>query len=932
MDYQKTLNLPQTEFPMKANLPEREPRIIAEWDAMDVYGLVRAHCAGRPKYVLHDGPPYSNGDIHIGTAQNKILKDMVVKYKTMRGYDCPYLPGFDTHGLPLEHRVMTETGMDRGDTDPIEWRGRCKEYALSYAARQTEQFRRMGVRGAWADRYTTLDPKYEAAQLEVFGEIALKGMMYRGFRPVYWSVNSRTALADAEIEYLDLESPSITVRFPWADDLEALSTGLTEDDRVSVAIWTTTPWTLPGNFAICLHPEERYALVFADGEYLLVGLGRVDALAQELGYEAFEVVETYRGEELEGRRTRHPFMDRYSPIVLGNHVTMEDGTGCVHTAPGHGEEDFLVGRDYDLPIVSPIGDDGCLTEEAGPFAGLFWEQANEKITEWLRESGYLIKAENLVHSYPHCWRGKDPVLFRCTEQWFIDMEKLRVAALEAVDRVDWVPPEGAQRISGMMRNRPDWCISRQRVWGVPIPVFYCRGCGEIVYSRETLDSVIAKVREGGADAWWALSAPELLPAGFCCSACGAGAETLRKESDIMDVWFDSGTSWAGVLERNADLGFPCDLYIEGSDQHRGWFQSALLTAMATRGVPPYKTCVTHGFVVDELGRKMSKSSGNVVDPLEVASTLGADIIRLWVATVDFKKDLHCSDELFEQVALSYRSIRNTCRFLHGNLHDFDPKRDAVPYELMLPLDRWALARLAEVIDSTTRRFDEWDFHYAMQEVRSFCETDLSALYLDVLKDRLYTSSAEWGERRSAQTALYHILRSLVCMLAPVLTFTCEELWSHAFKTDAMPTVQLAEWPTAPTAWRDAELVGMFEVLLKLRREAYRAIEKRREEGLFKKPLDGCVTVYASEEALEAAAWLENAGGSLAELLIVSAARLSDGAPPDVVTLHSDELGGLDVVVELAPGGKCERCWHVEALGANEDHPTLCPRCARAVEA
>ncbi|MBD3173801.1 MAG: isoleucine--tRNA ligase [Armatimonadia bacterium] len=939
-DYQGTLQLPKTDFPMRANLPEREPRIIETWNQLDIYRLVRERCAGRPRYVLHDGPPYSNGDIHIGTAQNKILKDMVVKYKTLRGYDCPYVPGFDTHGLPLEHRVMTETGLDRGQMDPVEWRGRCRDFALQYVDKQTEQFRRMGVRGDWENRYVTLDPEYEARQLQVFGEIALGGMIYRGFRPVYWSVLSRTALADAEIEYHDIESPAITVRFPWADDLQALGSGLSESDQISVPIWTTTPWTLPGNMAVCLHPTEKYVLVFAkgdvagcpeQGEYLLIGEGRFEALREELGYEVFDIVGRFRGEELEGRNTRHPFLDRESPIILGTHVTMEDGTGCVHTAPGHGEEDFIVGRQYGLPIISPMGDDGCLTDEAGQFAGLHWEKANEDIPAWLKENGFLIKLDALRHPYPHCWRGKDPVLFRCTEQWFIDMEKLRQPALQALDRVTWVPAEGQQRIAGMMESRPDWCISRQRVWGVPIPIFFCGGCGEIVYSQETFDSVVEKVRQGGSDAWFALPAEELLPDSFKCPACDRGADQLRKEMDIMDVWFDSGTSWAGVLERSDELGFPSDLYIEGSDQHRGWFQSSLLTSMATRQVPPYKTCVTHGFVVDEMGRKMSKSIGNVIDPLEVASSRGADIIRLWVATVDFKRDLHCSAELFDQVSKTYRSIRNTCRFLLGNLSDFDPEADAVPYADMLPLDQWALGKLGRLIESATRRMEEWDFHHAVQEIHGFCETELSTLYMDMTKDRLYASADDWRARRSAQTAMDHILRSLTLMLAPVLTFTCEEIWEHRFKTDELPTVQLGEWPSVRSEWMNEDLLERFEVLETLRAEAYRAIEKARSEKLFKKPLDGRITIHAPQQVVEVARGIEEQGTPLAEFLILSGSEVHEGRAGGDVTLSTDELGGVDFLVEQAEGEKCPRCWHVEtSVGQSDEHPELCARCVRAV--
>lgn len=931
MDYQVTLNLPKTDFPMRANLPEREPRIGAAWDAMDVYRLVRERGQGRPKFVLHDGPPYANGDIHMGTAQNKILKDLVTKYKTMRGYDCPYVPGWDTHGLPLEHRVIVATGLDRHEMDAVEWRGRCKEFALEYIGRQMEQFRRLGVRADWEGRYATFAPEYEAAQLEVFGKFALGGMIYRGFRPVYWSVDSRTALADAEIEYQDIESPAVFVRFPWADRLDALSDGLSEGDRVSVAIWTTTPWTLPGNLAICVHPLERYALVFADGEYLLVAEPRVAALREELPFEEFSVVSTVRGEQLEGLNARHPFLDRLSPIVLGNHVTMEDGTGCVHTAPGHGEEDFLVGQEYGLPILSPLGEDGCLTEEAGQFAGLFWKQADEEIVKWLDANGFLIKMERYTHSYPHCWRGKDPVLFRCTEQWFIDLSDLREKALEAVRAVEWVPAEAERRIQGMMESRPHWCISRQRAWGVPLPIFYCGRCAEPVYTETSLASVVARVREHGTDIWFSSEPSELLPPGFECPHCGGAVTGFRKEMDIMDVWFDSGSSWAGVLELSEDLGAPCDVYLEGSDQHRGWFQSSLLCGVAARGWAPYKTCVTHGFVVDELGRKMSKSIGNVIDPMEVAGKLGADVIRLWVTTVDFKRDLHCSADILEQCSKHYRTIRNTCRFLLSNLDGFDPERDAVPLGDLPALDRWILARTAELADNATARFDEWDFHLAIHEIIAFCANDLSSLYLDMVKDRLYASAKGWMERRAAQTAIWHVLHTLTRLLAPVLPFTCEEIWGTAFRTEELPSVQLAGWPLPPPEMHDPELLERFGQLLEVRRDAYRAIEMAREAKTLKTPIEGCVRIYVEGESAERVRWLVGNGTTLEEFLIVSAAEVLEAPRPQDITLASDQLGGVAFAVSRARGAKCSRCWRIEtSVGSSADHPELCARCARAV--
>ncbi|HQK92543.1 MAG TPA: isoleucine--tRNA ligase [Armatimonadota bacterium] len=926
MGYSDTLNLPKTAFPMKADLATREPDILKLWEDLDLYRLVRSHREGCPKWILHDGPPYSNGDIHIGTAQNKILKDISVKYRTMRGYDCPYVPGWDNHGLPLEQVLYRETGRNWRDVGALEWRQQCHELALRYVERQGQQFRRLGVRGDWDHPYLTLRGEYEAEQIRVFGEIARAGHIYRGLRPVYWCGHCETALADAEIEYTDKTSDSIYVRFPWNDDRSRLSPGLSESDRVSVVIWTTTPWTLPANMAIAVHPDARYVVAFVEGEYIIVAEALLDRVLELWGAPKRDIIATHAGKSLEGCLCRHPFADRSSPIVLAEYVTLEDGTGCVHTAPGHGEDDFNTGRQYGLPVLSPLNDRAELTEAAGIFAGKYCEDANADIIAWLRDHGYLVQSGKTLHQYPHCWRCHHPIAFRATEQWFINMERLRAPALEAVSRVQWVPSEAEQRITGMMATRPDWCISRQRVWGVPFPIFHCP-CGAAVFTREATDAVAELFRREGSDAWWQRNPDEILPQGFVCPECGGAASAFRKETDIMDVWFDSGTSYAGVLDVRPDLGFPADVYLEGSDQHRGWFQSSLLTAMAYRGTPPYRTVVTHGFVVDEQGRKMSKSLGNTIDPQEICQTSGADILRWWVCSVDCKRDLHCSAQILEQVANTYVRVRNTCRFLLGNLGDFDPVADGVPYTDLPALERWVLARLAVLIDAATAAYEAWDFHQVYQDVHSFCAVDLSTVVLDVLKDRLYVEPAASRARRAAQTALYAVLSSLTRLLAPMLTFTTEEIWQVFFRTDDLPTVQLAAWPESQPEWRDDELLARFDRALELRREVYRGIERARESNLFKKPLDGQVAIEAPAEYALLVDQLEAEGLPLAEFLIVSRAVCGTD-PVDDPIYESDRIAGLRVAVSRAEGERCPRCWHV--VPGLAEGKGLCARCAEVV--
>jgi len=928
VDYSKTLNLPHTEFPMRAGLPQLEPRLLALWEKLDIYRLVRERRRGRPKFVLHDGPPYANGDIHLGTAQNKILKDITVKYKTMRGFDCPFVPGWDTHGLPLEHQVMVSTGQNRHDMGVMEWRKKCEEFALKFVDVQREQFKRLGVRGDWEHPYLTLEPEYEARQIEVFGKIFLKGYIYRGLRPVFWCGHCETALADAEIEYAAHTSPSIYVKFPYVDEVKRLSPKLPADARVYVVIWTTTPWTLPANMAIAFHPEATYVIGRVGDEYWVMAERLWHVVLEELGVEAEEIVDTFVGRQVEGLRCRHPFAERDSLLVLADYVTMDEGTGCVHTAPGHGEEDFWTGRKYGLEILSPLNDRGELTEQAAPFAGKYAEEANADIVAWLREHGFLLKAADYVHQYPHCWRCKNPVLYRATEQWFINMERLREPAIAAVGKVRWFPPESAQRITAMMEQRPDWCISRQRTWGVPLPIFYCEQCANAVVTEETIRAVAELFRRRGSGAWFVSEPEEILPPGFACPQCGAPAAKLRKEKDIMDVWFDSGTSHAGVLAANDDLGFPCDLYLEGSDQHRGWFQSSLLTAVATTGEPPYRAVLTHGFVVDMEGRKMSKSLGNVIDPLDIVERYGADILRLWVSYVDCKRDMHVSEEIFGQVAEAYRRIRNTCRFLLGNLYDFDPNAHEVPLEKMRELDRWALGRVARLAQRVTEHYEVWDLHLGFQAIHTFCATEMSALYLDVLKDRLYTELADSPARRSAQTALWHILHTLCRLIAPVLTFTSEEIWQLRFKSEELPSVQLADWPEPPAEWLDEALEEKYNQILRLRQEIYRPIEQARDKNLFKRPLDGEVILYAPDEVAQIVRSLEGGVEGFAELLLVSRVVLRGAGEAPAEAWESAKFAGLKVVVQRAAGEKCPRCWLVrEDIGADESYPEVCARCA-----
>ena len=927
MDYKDTLNLPRTSFPMKGNLARKEPEIQQRWKELGLYRMIMSNGRERPLYILHDGPPYANGDIHVGTAYNKILKDIIVKYKTMRGYCCPYVPGWDCHGQPIEHEVTKRLGPD-ADITKVELRRQCRDYALNFVKRQAEQFERLGVFGDFDNPYLTLTPAYEATNIEVFARLYSNGMIYRGSKPVHWCTNCVTALAEAEIEYEDKQSNSIYVKFPMLDEFPPL----TQAGRpCSVLIWTTTPWTLPANVAIALSPRLGYVGVDTGDDVLIMAEPLVERVMGELEVTDYSITGTFTAREAEGLRCGHPWAEWDSVIVLAEYVTLEQGTGCVHTAPGHGQEDYLTGIEYDLPRPMPVDDLGYFTEMAGPFAGLSLAEANPRIIEDLASRGLLLASGTLRHQYPHCWRCKEPVIFRATPQWFIALDRegeegsLRASAVDALGKVQWIPDWTINRIGSMVENRPDWCISRQRAWGVPLPVLYCRGCGKELITPDTLEAVRALVAEEGADAWFQKNASEFLPAGTACPACGK--EEFDKESDIVDVWFESGVSHLAVLRTREHLRWPADLYVEGSDQHRGWFQSSLLLSVGMCGEPPFGSVLTHGFTVDGEGRKMSKSLGNVIDPRQVYNRSGADILRLWTATSDYSSDVPVSEEILSRVTEAYRRIRNTMRFLLGNLFDFDPETDSVPPGEMEEIDRWMLSRLQGLIFRVTRLMDSWLFHQAVQALHLFCTVDLSSLYLDILKDRVYTYAASSRGRRSAQTALYRVLLDITAMIAPVLAHTAEEtLWSLPEALQPAQSVHRMAWPAGDQALVDEELDAKWDTLLSVREEVYKKLEEARQRGLLGTSLEASIIVSASGDTLEVLREME---GQLPAFFIVSMVEVKDASDSGV-----EDGGGAEVEVraERSIGRKCMRCWNYShSVGTVAGSPEICGRCAEALE-
>lgn len=923
-DYNKTLNLPKTDFPMKANLPVREPQMMQKWDKEDLYHSLMKKNEGKPMYVLHDGPPYANGDIHLGTALNKVLKDMIVRYKNMSGFKAPYVPGWDTHGLPIERKAIDKVGLDCRSDDPVEFRSHCRDFALTHVDIMTNQFKRLGVIGDWENPYRTLNPEFEAKQIEVFGEMALKGYIYRGLKPVYWCAHDETALAEAEIEYSEDPCNSIYVKFEVLDDKGQIYKLGAKPGKTYFVIWTTTTWTLPGNVAICLGPRYNYAVVEAGDEYYIMAEELVDTTMEAAEITDYKLLGTVTGAQLELATAKHPFLDRESLIIVGDHVTLESGTGCVHTAPGHGAEDYTVCLNYpQIPIIVPVDSKGRLTAEAGQFEGLTTDEANEAIAEHLKKTGALFALKKIVHKYPHCWRCKHPVIYRATEQWFCSVDDIKEKTCEAIKGVKWIPEWGEDRITAMIRDRNDWCISRQRLWGVPIPIFYCKKCGKELITRESIDAVIELFRKEGSDAWFKYDASQILPAG---THCECGCDEFTKETDVMDVWFDSGCSHASVLDTRSDLRWPADLYLEGNDQHRGWFQSSLLTSVAWRGQAPYKTVLTHGMVIDLEGRKMSKSLGNGIAPDDIIKKYGADVLRLWVASSDYQTDVRISNEILKQLSESYRKIRNTARFILGNIGDFDPDKDAVEFDKLLPIDKWAISRLDKLITTVKDAYDNFEFHIVYHSIHDFCVVDMSNFYLDVLKDRLYVEKADSLSRRAAQTVIYQVLDALCRMIAPILVFTADEIWSYMpHKASHDPqSVMFNDMPKVSGKSFDSEFNDRWNRLLAIRSDVKMALEQARAAKTIGSSLDAEVTLYCSDE--NEYNKLKDEADELKSLFIVSKVTvLNDGEGQ-----YKGE-SGVTLTVGRASGEKCARCWtYSDTVGSDKDHPTLCARCASIV--
>lgn len=916
MEYKDTLLMPKTEFPMRGNLPKREPDLQAKWEETKMYEQVQKHTEGRPLFILHDGPPYANGDIHMGHALNKVLKDFIVRFKSMNGFHAPYVPGWDTHGLPIE-TALTKKGVKRKEMSVAEFRKLCEEYAYEQVDNQREQFKRLGVRGDWDNPYVTLKPEYEAQQIKVFGEMAKKGYIYKGKKPVYWSPSSESALAEAEIEYQDKRSASIYVAFEVTDGKGVIENG------VKIIIWTTTPWTIPANLGISLHPQLDYVVVDVSGEKFVVAGALLESVTSELDWKNPTIIQTVKGAELDRAVAKHPLYDRESLVMLGEHVTTDAGTGCVHTAPGHGEDDFIIGQKYGLDVLCPVDEKGVMTEEAGEFAGLFYDKANVAITEKLTEVGALLKLSFITHSYPHDWRTKKPTIFRATAQWFASIKDFRAELLTAIAETKWVPAWGETRLYNMVRDRGDWCISRQRAWGVPIPVFYAEN-GEPVITDETIDHVSRLFREHGSNVWFERDVADLIPEGF--SHEGSPNGIFTKETDIMDVWFDSGSSHQAVLEERAELQRPADLYLEGSDQYRGWFNSSLSTGVAVTGKAPYKGVLSHGFALDGEGRKMSKSVGNVVIPAKVMDQLGADILRLWVASVDYQADVRVSDPILKQVAEVYRKIRNTFRFLLGNLDGFNPKTDKVAVADLREVDQYMLVKLNKLINQTIEAYDHYEFANIYHLVNNFCTQDLSSFYLDYAKDILYCEAPNGKDRAAIQTVLYESLVSLTKLVSPILPHTADEVW--AFIPDVTEaSVQFTLMPEAPSIANADVIEAKWNAFMNLRDDVLKALEEARNQKVIGKSLNAKVTVYVKEEAKQLLASITE---NMEQLFIVSKFEVAGDvteAPNDAITLEH-----ASIVVSKADGETCERCWNVtETVGEVAEHPTLCPRCATVVK-
>jgi len=938
IDYKATLNLPRTAFPMKANLVQKELEILDFWEKYGIYHKMINNKDKSKTYILHDGPPYANGHIHLGHTLNKILKDIIVKYKSMKGYYSPFVPGWDCHGLPIEHQVDKNLGSRKEGIPVLQKRKMCREYAAKFLNIQREEFKRLGVFGDWADPYITMSPSYEATIVREFGAFVTRGYIYKGKKPVHWCPTCVTALAEAEVEYFEKESPSIYVKFRVKDSKDRFKS----NKDTYFVIWTTTPWTLPANMALTLHPQFLYCLVRTHEGRLIIAKDLLEECMDKIGYKSddYSIERTWSGSELQGITCLHPWLDREVKTILGGHVTLEQGTGVVHTAPGHGEEDYEMGLRYGLEIYAPVDSKGRFTEEIEDFAGQDVFRANEGIIDKLREKNALLgSAQVITHSYPHCWRCKKPVIFRATEQWFISMKHkdLREKCLREIDRIKWFPKWGRDRIYGMIQNRPDWCISRQRAWGVPITLFQCEVCKKFITDKAIITHIEKEIARAGSDIWFERSARELLPEGYKCPDCGS--REFSKETDILDVWFESGVSYAAVVEGDPRLSSPdgcqADLYLEGSDQHRGWFQSSLLASVGTRGKAPYRAVLTHGFVVDGEGKKMSKSLGNVISPQEITNKYGSEILRLWTSSADYREDMRISKEIIDRLVEAYRKIRNTCRFLLGNIYDFDSNYKLNKEELQ-EIDRFALSLLQNLIRKVNTAYENFAFHEVFHSIYKFCVVDMSAFYLDVLKDRLYTFKSDSKDRRAAQYVLYNILLSLTKMIAPILSFTAEEIWQHLKpkiqnpKSEIQESVFLSNFPEINPEFMDKALEKKWEDLLKIRDEVNKALEIKRQEKFIGNSLEAKVTLYVSDTLYRI---LEGYKSFLPTLFIVSSTEVLNTTNPPEGSYRSREIKDLAVVVERAEGKKCERCWNWSTtVGRYGDFPDICERCYKVLTA
>lgn len=923
-DFNGTLNLPKTDFPMRAGLPKTEPETLKYWEENDIYEKQMSKNKGNPLYVVHDGPPYANGNIHMGHALNKVLKEFVVRYKNMSGYNAPFVPGWDTHGLPTELKARAKAGVNNSyDISVLKLRELCREFVLGYINDQKNQFKRLGILAQWDKPYITLQREYEAKQIEVFADMACKGYIYRGLKPVYWCPDCQTALAEAEIEYSTDPCYSVYVKFNVTEDNSKLSNMGVDPKKTYFVIWTTTTWTLPGNVAICVGPKFNYSIIKSGNEYYIMAQDLYEKAMEAANIENYEVVGTLQGKDLEYMKAAHPFLNRESLVIVGDHVTLESGTGCVHTAPGHGIEDFDVCRNYpELEIVVPVDAQGILTKEAGQFTGLSTEKAGKPIADYLKEIGALFAVKKIEHQYPHCWRCKEPILFRATEQWFCSVDDFKDKAIEEVEKVKWVPKWGRNRIASMIKERKDWCISRQRKWGVPIPIFFCKDCGTPLIDMDAMIAVAKMFRAEGSDSWFKKDAKDILPEGTKCSNCGS--KHFEKEKDIMDVWFDSGVSHYAVCEERDDLARPADLYLEGADQYRGWFQSSLLTSVATNGGAPYKTVVTHGWVVDSDGKKQSKSLGNGIEPQEIIDKYGADILRLWVASSDYHVDIRLSQEILKQLSEAYRKIRNTARYILGNLYDFTPDKGMVSLDKLEPLDKWAVGKLNRLMDKVYNGYENFEFHQVYHSIHKFCVVDMSNFYLDVLKDRLYVESAESETRRAAQTTMYIILDALTRLVSPILAYTSEEIWKYMPHRDIDNTesIVLNDMPEHIDIDISKEFTEMWDRIQEIREDVKKALELARKNKVIGSSLEAKVKIYCSDDLYSFMKPIEE---SLKEVFIVSQIELKKGGSGEI---QGEIVKDMSITVLHAEGKKCERCWvYDDTVGNNSKGQNICERCA-----